>query len=867
MTTARKTRKPRNRTPEELQGLAKDIAGIDTTSKDAIVKIGVRLEKAWTTMRVEGIEKPLLDLLKNSLTALQNLYQGKLQDAPAVWAAVAQASQAAEDSLSGKEGAAAAVSAAEKTLARLLEIVSPIPLPPPEEITGEPQDVQASIERLAARLMGLDASETEELKKVRDELIQLAGDPTVPEETVQRLKTAFQGIEAILQNKASDPAAALEKITDLLGQAAGEEVSSAAASAPVEPPPPPSVRAAPPPPRKVVVEFSSPAVLGEDIDTELLNEYIVESLDHISNAEGALLELESNPTDREQIDVVFRAYHTIKGTSGFLGLDRIQKLAHLAENLLDRAREGQIRICGGYADLCLRSCDSLRTMIQGLRGLKPGNPLPIPDDLTDLLEILTDPEAAGYNEQASETSPLRVGDILVAREQASRRKIETLEKNKGQEKLGKAAVEQGIVEPAQVVEAIRTQKQLQEGQNAAAGEGTIRVGTNRLDNLINMVGELVIAQSMVAQDPEILRSASARLQRSVAHAGKIIRELQDLTMSLRMVPLKGVFQKMNRLVRDLARKSQKNVQFFTEGEDTEIDRNMVEGLNDPLIHMIRNAVDHGIEATDKRLARGKPPVGTVVLRAYHAAGNVVIELQDDGNGLDRDRIYAKAVEKGLIEKGRDLADSEVFNLIFMPGFSTAEKITDVSGRGVGMDVVKRNIERMRGRVEASSVAGKGTTFTIRLPLTMAITDAMILRVGQSRYLLPTVSIEQSFQPEPGSVFTVTGRGEMVMLRGELLPMFRLYELFHIPDAVQEPHKGLLIVVEGDGKRCALMVDELLGQQQVVIKSLGRGMASVPGVSGGAILGDGRVGLILDAVGLLQLAEGRVETTELVAVEG
>jgi two-component system chemotaxis sensor kinase CheA len=373
-----------------------------------------------------------------------------------------------------------------------------------------------------------------------------------------------------------------------------------------------------------------------------------------------------------------------------------------------------------------------------------------------------------------------------------------------------------------------------------------------------MVGELVIAQSMVAQDPQVTSGHAPRLQRNVSHAGKIIRELQDLTMSLRMVPLKGVFQKMNRLVRDLARKSGKKVQFVTEGEDTEIDRNMVESLNDPLVHMIRNSVDHGIEQPDTRTENGKDESGTVTLRAYHAAGNVVIQLEDDGKGLDRERILAKAVERGLIDNNKELSDAETFMLIFQAGFSTAEKITDVSGRGVGMDVVKRNIESLRGRIEVASKKGEGSTFSIRLPLTMAITDAMILSVGEETYLLPTVSIEQSFQPPAGSISTVSGQGEMVMLRGELLPLFRLHSLFNVPKAVSDPYEALLIVIEGGGHRCALMVDELLGQQQVVIKSLGRGMAKVPGVSGGAILGDGRVGLILDATGLLQLAEGHAE---------
>ncbi|MBN1942052.1 MAG: chemotaxis protein CheA [Phycisphaerae bacterium] len=865
----RKTGKKQKKLPEEFQGLAKDVAGVDASSKDDIVRIGVRLEKAWTALRVGGVDKTTLNLLKDSLAALQNLYQNKLQDSQAVWSVVGLAVQAVEDALSQKDGCAEAVSAAAKGLTCLMEAASPIPLPPPEEKASESVDTLSAIECIAARLMGLDPSETEELEDLREHLVRLISSTDVTDDATRCLKKAVSLVETLRQGKTDEPEAAIDQVVELLGQAArAQETPSSAPEASAPPPAQPAAQPAPPQPaalsqaEKNSIEFATPAVLAEDTDAELLAEYIVESLDHISNAEGALLELESNPNDRDQIDVVFRAYHTIKGTSGFLGFDRIQKLAHLAENMLDRAREGKIQIRGGYADLCLRSCDSLRTMLGALRGVKPGEALYIPDDLTDLLEILLNPEKAGYGEQTSATEPLRVGDILVAREETSRRKIETLEKSKGEKKLGAAALEKGVVSAPQVVDAIRTQKQLQEGQTTTV-EGTIRVGTSRLDSLINMVGELVIAQSMVAQDPEIIQNATPRLQRSVSHAGKIIRELQDLTMSLRMVPLKGVFQKMNRLVRDLARKSGKKVQFITEGEETEIDRNMVESLNDPLVHMIRNSLDHGVESAEARQEKGKDPTGTVRLRAYHAAGNVVIVLQDDGNGLDRDRIYNKAVEKGLIENGREMSDADVFNLIFAPGFSTAEKITDVSGRGVGMDVVKRNIERLRGRVEVSSVTGKGTTFHVRLPLTMAITDAMILRVGQNRYLLPTVSIEQSFQPEADSIFSVTGRGEMVMLRGELLPMFRLHELFHIDDAIQEPQQGLLIVIEGDGRRCALMVDELLGQQQVVIKSLGRGMASVPGVSGGAILGDGRVGLILDALGLLQLAEGRTETADVV----
>jgi two-component system chemotaxis sensor kinase CheA len=613
--------------------------------------------------------------------------------------------------------------------------------------------------------------------------------------------------------------------------------------------------------------FDTPATLPEECDPELMKDFIVECLDHLTNAEAGLLDLETNADETETINVIFRAFHTIKGSSGFLGLDRIQKTAHLAENMLDRARDGQIRILGGYADLALKSCDALRTMIEGLEGLSEGDPLAVPEGLGELLGVLENPEAAGVSDEQV-VEPVRLGDLLVGGG-VDRDVVEQAAAEPSDKPLGERLMESKAVKPEQVAKALRTQKSMagqgQQASGGAKGEQSIRVGTDRLDSLINMVGELVIAQSMVAQDPTVASDEAGRLSRNVSHAGKIIRELQDLTMSLRMVPLKATFQKMARLVRDVSRKAGKQIQFVTEGEDTEIDRTMVESLGDPLIHMMRNACDHGVENAEDRVAAGKEPMGTVVLRAYHSAGNVVIEITDDGKGIDRNKVLAKAVERGLVEKSKakEMSDNDAFMLVFQPGFSTAEKITDVSGRGVGMDVVRKNIESLRGRIEISSKVGEGSTFTIRLPLTMAITDAMLCSVGEQRYLLPTVSIEQSFRPEAGTVSTVTGRGQTVLLRGELLPIFRLKDLFGIAGGIDNPQDGLLIIIEGEGKRCALMVDELLGQQQVVIKSLGSVLGSIPGVSGGAILGDGRVGLILDAGGILKVAEqsdgGPIET--------
>ncbi|MGB9626754.1 MAG: chemotaxis protein CheA, partial [Phycisphaerae bacterium] len=384
---------------------------------------------------------------------------------------------------------------------------------------------------------------------------------------------------------------------------------------------------------------------------------------------------------------------------------------------------------------------------------------------------------------------------------------------------------------------------------------SVRVDTAKLDNLVDMVGELVIAQSMVLQNPEVQAIKDQKFQKDSVQLRRITAELQRISMSLRMVPIKSTFQKLIRLVRDLSKKSGKEVRLEMRGEETEIDRNMVDAIADPLVHMMRNAVDHGIETPDERRQQGKPAEGVVVLRASHAAGKVVIEVQDDGRGIDPDRVLAKAVERGIVEPGRELSQSEVFELLFAPGFSTAEKVTDVSGRGVGMDVVKKNIEAMRGRVEISSVRGKGSTFTIRLPLTLAIIDGMLLKVGNETYVLPTVNIEQAFRPEAQALSTVKGQGEMVLLRGRLVPVYRLYRLLGVRGACEDPTAALLVVVEHEGQRCALLADALLGQQQVVIKSLGRALGEVVGVSGAAILGDGRVGLILDVGGVLRIARG------------
>lgn len=603
-----------------------------------------------------------------------------------------------------------------------------------------------------------------------------------------------------------------------------------------------------------------PAVdrLPDDADRDLLPDFITESVECVTNSEAALLQLEANPSDEEAVNTVFRAFHTVKGTSAFLGLTRIAAFAHEAESLLSRVRDKEIAYTRGCADLSLRSADMLKDLLNVVESALNGDGrMPVPQGYAELLEALAGYDPAIHADGVSIASRSAGDDIFPIADAAPTSVAATVGDLRlattGEHPIA-AAVAPSASHP---VAAANTSNNAVTTNNADA---TIRVRTDRLDRLIDMVGELVIAQSMIAGDESFGDGTQHELLRKVTHAGKIVRELQDLSMSMRMVPLRPTFQKLARVVRDTATKAGKSVQFVTEGDDVEIDRTMVDRLGDPLVHMVRNAVDHGVEPPHERTGNGKTATGVVRLHAYHASGNVVVELIDDGRGLNRDKLVKKAIEKGLIESDKGMSDSEVYSLIFAPGFSTAEKITDISGRGVGMDVVRRNLEAIRGRIDITSTLGKGTTFAIRLPLTLAVTDGMLVRVGEERFIIPLTHIHMSFRPEPSMISTVVGKGEMVLLRGELMPVVRLHRLFDVDNAVQSPLDGLLMIV-GDGhKRTALLVDELLGQQQVVAKTLGDGLGKVEGVSGGAILGDGRVGLILDVNETLALAQ----STEVVA---
>ncbi|MCE1239312.1 MAG: chemotaxis protein CheW [Azonexaceae bacterium] len=419
------------------------------------------------------------------------------------------------------------------------------------------------------------------------------------------------------------------------------------------------------------------------------------------------------------------------------------------------------------------------------------------------------------------------------------------------------AVEASPPEPVPAKKPAAVRGAASSGKSSAPADASIRVSVDKVDQLINLVGELVITQAMLLQTanrmqenaPESLLSGLTQLERNT-------RDLQESVMSIRMMPISFVFSRFPRVVRDLSSKLGKQVELKTIGETTELDKGLIERIADPLTHLIRNSLDHGIESPEQRAATGKRPAGTITLKAYHQGGNIVIEVGDDGAGLNRGKILAKARERGLPVSDQ-MSDQEVFNLIFEAGFSTADQITDVSGRGVGMDVVRKNIQSLGGRVEIDSMAGVGTRMTVRLPLTLAILDGMSVAVGSQTYILPLSYVVESLQPQPGDVKTLTNQARVIQVRGEYLPVLVLHELFNLTSAWEDCTQGIMVVLDADGAKAALFVDALLGQHQVVIKSLEANYRKVPGVSGATIMGDGSVALILDVSAITGMARSNV----------
>ena len=656
-------------------------------------------------------------------------------------------------------------------------------------------ELDAQLQRISASLVQADPTDLPALADLHSDLLKVADLPGGSADTARR---GAEIVEQIILRETNDANAALRAVVDVVAQ-----LQAIADGGPM--PVLATVATTGPAHTDHSASAADEPTLGES-DLPLVHEFISEAAGHIEAAEAELLKLEKNPDDAEAVNAVFRSFHTIKGVAGFMNLKQIGALAHASESLLDLARNGKLRLSGPYADIVLQAADQMRGLIRSLDEAVRGNtPIPRSPELPDLIQRL------------------------------------------------KAAANGQLAAPATAAVVTTERRQSNDRRHTDASESSVKVSTARLDSLINTVGELVIAESMVRQNLGLVIAGDHRLQRNLGQLGKLTRELQDLSMAMRMVPIGGVFQKMTRLVRDVSQKADKEVELVIVGAETELDRNVVDAIGDPLVHMVRNSIDHGIEKPDDRERAGKPRAGRVELKAEHKAGGIVIQITDDGKGLNKARILKKATEAGIVREGQDIAEQDIFRLIFHAGLSTAEKVTDISGRGVGMDVVKRNIEDLRGRIEISSVEGKGTVFTIRLPLTLAVIDGLLVRVGTEKYILPITSVEQSLRPTATQISTVHDRGELCMVRGNCMPLLRLGRLFNTQHTHQNPTDALVVIVRDNDRQCCLLIDELLGQQQVVIKSLGDGVGNVRGVSGGAILGDGNVCLILDVPGIIDLA--------------
>ncbi len=557
------------------------------------------------------------------------------------------------------------------------------------------------------------------------------------------------------------------------------------------------------------------------ITDELREQFVTESRELLDQMEQDLIQLEKDPQNEETLKSVFRALHSLKGNAGFLNLKDINEVAHQAETIFDLARNREIVLNSKQISLILKIIDFLRLAVDGMA---EGRPVVIPGKLglIDLLREMTKTKEDSTPEPKEEAEETRAGE-----EQA------TAKEKKEEEN------------PEKNVKVPKVKK---------VGE-VIRVDVEKLNRLMDLVGEIVIAESMVSHHPELADLNLESFEKAIAYLQKNIRELQDLATSMRMIPLSGLFSKMRRLVRDISVKKQKQVELVISGGETEVDRSVIEHISDPLVHILRNSIDHGIEDKEERLKKGKPEQGVITLDARRVGGEIWIVIADDGRGLDKEKILKRAIERKLInEKTDKLTDDQIYNLIFTPGFSTAEKVTNISGRGVGMDVVKKNVEKIRGRIDVSTIPGQGTTIHLKIPLTTAIIDGMLMRVDQSLYAIPTLDIRESLQVQSQEVIDLVDGQEVIKVRDQIIPVIRLQELHNKTGAWRPLQEGIVVITQSTGHPVGFLVDEIVGQQQLVIKPLPHYIGKLPGVSGCAVLGDGNICLILDLASMVKIAE-------------
>ncbi|WP_456464476.1 chemotaxis protein CheA [Persephonella sp.] len=634
---------------------------------------------------------------------------------------------------------------------------------------------------------------------------------------------------------------------------------------------------------------------------EILEEFLIEADEILSGLDQDLIELEENPDDKELLNKIFRGMHTLKGGAGFLGLTSVVEIAHKIEDIFNKLRNDELKLTSEMMDIIFEGVDKLKESIEMI---KESEEIPDEEDIKDLLiklesvlsggevleaeivnnnhesqgEIGTDIQFVESVDEDIKNLILQypgkdLGEILEELillppdERPSIEVIEKLEKiisegkdvkdlikQKGEEQKSKPEIEES--KPVQKEERPKTaeKSEITKKKKTEKKEEVIRVDVERVEVLMNLVGELVLDRNRIVKLASGLETSCnstetiEELLDSITGMSRTVSDLQDAVMKLRMQPVKKVFSKFPRIVRDLAKKLNKKVNLVLEGEDTEIDRSILDKLEDPLIHLVRNAIDHGIEPPEERVKSGKPEIGTVKLSAYQEGDRIIIAIEDDGKGIDVEKVKKKAIEKGLItpEQAENISDKEAFELLFMPGFSTAEQVSDVSGRGVGMDVVASTIHSLRGTIEVESELGEGTKFIMKLPLTVAIIRTLMVGANNRIFAIPLYSVVEIVRYEPDKVKNI-GQFKSFMLREEVYLMFSLNELFDMPD---QNEKQFIVIVRVGEKNIAISVEELFGEEEIVIKPLGKLLENVQGIAGATITGDGRVVLIVDTNSLI-----------------
>lgn len=598
---------------------------------------------------------------------------------------------------------------------------------------------------------------------------------------------------------------------------------------------------------------------NDDVDPEFLNDFLVETKEHIENIEMNVLALETDPSNMELIHGLFREFHTIKGLAGFVNQNVIREIAHQTETKMDDCRKEKVKVNKAVIDLILASSDYIKLICDDLslnRNQEFLNSVAVQLEALNHKTVQTSEEHREIAAtQEVESKPIaKIGEILMQQGIDKETISELLDKQGDFPglKLGQLAVKEKKAEARDIIQSLRAQEQTIRSSDG----GYARVATLKVDNLVDLTGELVIVQSQIER--EIIKRFSSNdvLVTKLLRAQKLSKDIQNISMSLRMVSLKSTFQKTYRIARDAIAELGKNVNLELYGEDTEIDRAVTDRLLDPLLHLVKNAISHGIESEQERVNRGKPAQGQVRIKAYSKRGNVYIEISDDGQGINPDKIYRKSVEKQLLDPSKTYTDEEIINLIFLPGFSTADRVNNISGRGVGLDVVKTEISRIGGKVEIENKLGEGCSFTLKIPINLAAINGTIVDIGGVRYIIPTLYIKQIVKLEDGQWVSITGNKAMIRIRDEIIPVISISRIFELTDMENTGESGLMIILELEQKFKALPVRQVVDRREIVVKPLGSEFRDLNYVSGASILGDGLVSLILDIENLFKMEENK-----------